>query len=70
MDLANEPMIMTDVDQQTFNNSDTCYICIELFVEHRYGLVNPSLNKERKSGTIVTIQVNSEEQHIMNATFS
>ena len=40
-------MIMTDVDHQTFNNSDTCYICNELFVEHRDGLIIPSLKGEK-----------------------
>ena len=68
-DEGNKPIIMTEVDQQTFNNSDTWYICNELFVEHRDGLIIPSL-KGRKSGTIATIQVNSEEQHIMDATSS
>ena len=28
MDKANEPMIMTEVDHQKFNNSDTCYIFV------------------------------------------
>ena len=44
---GNKPMIMTDVDQQTFNHSDTCCICNELFVEHRDGLIIPSLKREK-----------------------
>ena len=47
MDKANEPMIMTDVDHQKFNDSDTCYICNELFVEYRDGWIIPSLKGEK-----------------------
>ena len=47
MDKADEPMIMTEVDHQKFNNSDTCYICNELFVEYRDGLIIPSLKGEK-----------------------
>ena len=46
-DEGNKPMIMTEVDQQQFNNSDTCHICNELFVEQKDGLIIPSLKGEK-----------------------
>ena len=46
--MGNEPIIMTEVDHQTFNNSDTCYyIYNESFWQHRDGWTIPSLKGEK-----------------------
>ena len=47
MNMANEPMIATEVDQQTFNNLDTCYISNKSFMEHRDRLIIASLKGEK-----------------------
>ena len=47
MDKANEPMEMTEDDNKKFNESDTCYICNELFVEYKDGLIIPSLKGDK-----------------------
>jgi len=47
MDMANEPMIITEVDQKKFNNSNTCYICNESFKEQEDGLIISSLKGEK-----------------------